>query len=81
MSKPPKQRKKCVYPWEAKEVCITMGAALGAVDLVEMLEREAQPRGKAFDSFPEVAFRERRQLVEQWLNNSRVDKDHQNLEG
>jgi len=68
-------------PWEAKEVRIAMRAALGTVDLIQMLEREVQLRSKAFDPFSKVAFGERRQLIKEWLNDSRVDEDHQNLEG
>lgn len=58
-----------------------MGAALGTVDFIQMLEREVQLRGKAFDSFLKGAFGEWGQLVEERLNHSRIDKDHQNLEG
>lgn len=58
-----------------------MGAALGTVDLIQMFEWEPQLRSKALDSLSKVAFRERRQFIEEWLNDSRVDKDHQNLEG
>lgn len=68
--------KKCDYPWEAEEVGIAMRTTFGTIDLIQMFEREVQLRGKTFDSFPKVAFRERRQLVEEWLDDSRIDKDH-----
>ena len=58
-----------------------MGAALRTVDFIQMLEREVQLRSEALDSFLKVAFREWRQLVEERLDDGRIDKDHQNLEG
>ena len=58
-----------------------MRAALGAVDLIQMLKGELQLGSQTFYPFPELAIREWRQLVEEWLNDSRVDKDHQDLEG
>jgi hypothetical protein len=58
-----------------------MRATLGTVNLVQMLKREVQLRGQTFNSFSKVAFLEWRQLVEEWLNDGRVDEDHQDLEG
>jgi len=67
-------------PWEAKEVGIAVRAALGTINLVQVLERELELRSQTFNPFPKAAFREWRQFVEEWLNNSRVDEDHQDLE-
>ena len=58
-----------------------MRAALGTVDLIQVLEGELQLGSQAFNPGPKVAHRERRQLVEERLNDSRVDEDHQDLEG
>jgi hypothetical protein len=55
--------------------------ALGTIDLIQMLEGELELGGQTFDPFSKVPFREWRQLVEERLNDSRVDKDHQDLEG
>lgn len=57
MSKTPAGRKESSYPREAKEVRIAMRAALGTVDLIQMLQRETQLRSQAFGSFPELALR------------------------
>jgi len=56
-------------------------AALGTVDLIQVLKGEFQPGSQTLNPLSKVAFREWRQLVEEWLNDGRVDKDHQNLEG
>lgn len=58
-----------------------MRAALGTVDFIQMLEGELELGSQTFDPFLKVAFREWGQLVEEWLDNGRVDKDHQDLEG
>jgi len=55
--------------------------ALGTIDLIQMLEGKLELGGQTFDPFSKVPFRKWRQLVEEWLNDSRVDKDHQDLEG
>lgn len=57
-----------------------MRAALGTINLVQVLEGELELRSQTFNPFPKAAFREWRQFVEEWLNNSRVDEDHQDLE-
>jgi len=56
-------------------------AALGTVDLIQVLKGELQLGSQTLDPLSKIAFREWRQLVEERLNDSRVDKDHQNLEG
>ena len=70
-----------VYPWEAKEVGVAVRAALGAIDFIQMRKREVQTGSQAFDPFPKVAFWERRQFVKEWLNDGRVEENHQDLEG
>lgn len=58
-----------------------MRAALGTVDLIQMLKGELELGSQIFDPFSKVALGKWRQLVEEWLDDSRVDQDHQNLEG
>ena len=58
-----------------------MRAALGTIDFIQMLEGEFELRSQTFNPFTKVPFRKWRQLVEEWLDDSRVDKDHQDLEG
>ena len=58
-----------------------MRTALGTIDLVQMLKGKLELGGQIFDSFSEAPFRKWRQFVEEWLNDSRIDKDHQDLEG
>jgi len=58
-----------------------MGAALGTIDLIQVLEGELQLGSQTFNLAPKAALREWCQLVEEWLNDGRVDKDHQDLEG
>lgn len=57
MSKAPVGLKESDYPWEAKEVRIAMRAALGTVDLIQMLQRETQLRSQTLSSFPKLALR------------------------
>ena len=57
-----------------------MGASLRAVDLVKVLERELELRRERLDASPEIAFRERRQFVEEGLDNSWVKDYHRKLE-
>lgn len=57
-----------------------MRAALRAVDLVQVLERELEARGERLDARAELARGERRELVEQRLDERRVDHHHRQLE-
>lgn len=57
-----------------------MGAALRAVDLVEMSKREFQLPSQGFDAGPELACRQRGELVKERLNDHRIDDDHDHLE-
>lgn len=58
-----------------------MRTALGTIDLIQVLKGELELGGQTFDPCSKVPFGKRRQLVEKRLNDSRIDKDHQNLEG
>lgn len=40
---------KVIYPWETVEVGVGVGAALRAVDHVEVCEREVESLGKGFN--------------------------------
>jgi hypothetical protein len=55
-------------------------AALRTVNLVEVLEWEVQFCSKGFNPGSEVALGQGRKLVEEWLNESGVDHDHDHLE-
>jgi hypothetical protein len=57
-----------------------MGASLRAIDLVKVLERELELRRERLDASPEVAFWERREFVEEGLDNSWVKDYHRKLE-
>ena len=68
------------YPRKAKEVCVRVRRALRAVDLVQVLERELELGREPLDAGAEVALGERRELVEQRLDDGRVEHDHRQLE-
>ena len=68
------------YEWKTEEVSVAVGAALRAVNLVQVLERELEPRCERFNAGAQFTLREWRQLVEQRLNNRRVQDDHRQLE-
>ena len=57
-----------------------MGAALGAVDLVQVLERELELGSQVFDSGAEVTLCQGRELVEEGLDHGGVEYDHDKLE-
>ena len=69
------------YPWQTKEVCITMRAPLRTVDLVQMGQGELETGCQTLDTRPKFTGFKRRELVEQRLNNSRIQNDHDELEG
>lgn len=50
-----------------------MRTALGAIDLIQMLKGELELGSQTFDPFSKVALGERRQLIEERLDDSRVD--------
>ena len=58
-----------------------MRTALGTIDLIQVLKGELELGGQTFDPCSKVPLRKWRQLVEKRLNDGRVDKDHQDLEG
>lgn len=69
------------HPGEPEEVRVAVGAALGAVDLVEVGEGELELAGESFDAGTQLAIRERGELVKEWLDDHRVNDDHDQLEG
>lgn len=68
------------HPGEPEEVRVAVGAALRAVDLVEVLQRELEFRGESLDACAQFALGEGRQFVEQRLDDGRVQDDHGELE-
>jgi hypothetical protein len=68
------------YPGKTEEVGIAVGAAFGAVDLVQVLERELELGGQVFDSGAEVTIGQRRELVKEGLDHGGVEDDHDKLE-
>ena len=68
------------YPGKTEEVGIAVGAALGAVDLVQVLERELELGSQVFDSGAEVTLSQGRELVEEGLDHGGVEDDHDKLE-
>ena len=57
-----------------------MRATLRAVDFVQVLEREVKLRGKVLDTQAQLSAGERRKLVEERLDDGRVQNDHHHLE-
>ena len=70
-----------LLPGETKEIGVGVGAALAAVDDVELVQGELEAGGKRLDLCLELAVLEGRQLVEQGQNSDRVDGDHEDLKG
>lgn len=70
-----------LLPGEAKEVGVGVGAALAAVDDVELVQGELEAGGKGLDLCLELTVLEGRQLVEQGQDGDGVDGDHEDLEG
>lgn len=70
-----------LLPGETKEIRVGVGAALAAVDDVELVQGELEAGGKRLDLCLELAVLEGRQLVEQGQDGNRVDGDHKDLEG
>ena len=68
------------HPWETEEVGVTVRATLGPIDFVQMLQWEFQLRREGFDSTTQFAFSQRRQLVEQRLDDGGIKDDHNHLE-
>lgn len=68
-------------PGQAEEVGIAVRATLGAVDLVQVLEGEAQFARKVLDACAKLAIRKRGNLVEEWLDDGRVYDHNGELEG
>ena len=58
-----------------------MGTSLRAVDLVKVLERERELGRERLDASPEFAIWERREFVEEGLDDSWIKDYHRKLEG
>lgn len=67
-------------PGQAEEIGVTMRAALASINLVEVLEREVEFRGECLCPGTEITIFERRQLVEERLDDGWVEQDHDELE-
>lgn len=76
---------KCVeqdnlfLPGQAGEIGVRVGGALGAVDDLELAERELQTGGQSFDAVLQRAGLERRELVEDRDDDDGVDGDGEEL--
>jgi hypothetical protein len=57
-----------------------MGTSLRAVDLVKVLERKFELRCERLNASPELALWERRQFVEEGLDDSWIKDYHRKLE-
>lgn len=68
-----------LLPWKAKEVGIAVGTALTSIDNVELLEGELELRGQSLNTGLQLAWLQRRKLVEQWEDGDRVDSNHEDL--
>ncbi len=69
-----------LLPRETKEVGIAMGAALAAVNHIQLMQRELELLGQGLDVGLELAFLQGRQLVEEGQNGNGVDGNHEDLE-
>lgn len=69
-----------LLPGETKEVGVGVGAALAAVNDVELVQGELEAGSESLDTGLELAILEGRQLVEQRQDSDRVDGDHEDLE-
>lgn len=69
-----------LLPGQTSEVGIAVGAALAAVNDLQLREREVQALGKSFDSVFERAGLERGKLVEKRNNDDGVDGDGEELD-
>ena len=69
-----------LLPWETKEVSIAVGTALASVDNVELLERELELGSQGLDTRLQLAWLQRRKLIEQWQDGDWIDGNHEDLE-
>ena len=69
-----------LLPGHAKEVGVAVGAALAAINDVQLGERELELLGQVLDAALELALLKGRELVEQGQNEDGVDGDHDHLE-
>jgi hypothetical protein len=69
-----------LLPGETKEIGVGVGAALAAIDDVELVQGKLEAGGEGFNTRLEVAILERGELVEQGQDGNGVDGDHEDLE-
>ena len=69
-----------LLPGQTKEVCVAVRAALAAVDDEERVEREIEAFGESLDPLLQSSIFKRRELIEQWKDDDRIDRDHEHLE-
>ena len=69
-----------LLPWEAEEVSIRMGRALGAVDNVEFGKGELVAVGKLVNLGLELSIFKRGELIEEREDPDGVDGDHDELQ-
>jgi hypothetical protein len=68
------------YPRKTEEICVAVRASFRSIDLIKMFEGKFELRRQGFDSVTQVTFGERRQFVEEWLDNGRIENDQGHLE-
>ena len=71
---------RSTYPRKTEEVRITVRTALGPVDLVQMLQWELELVREGLNACAQLALRERREFVEERLDERGVNEDHDDLE-
>lgn len=69
-----------LLPGHAEEVGVAVGAALAAINDVQLGEGELELLGQILNAALELTLLKGRELVEQRQNEDRVDGDHDNLE-
>ena len=68
-----------LLPRETIEECVRVGATLATINHIEFMKRKFEAGSEVFDFSFELAVFQRRQFVEQRLDESRVDGDSKKL--
>lgn len=69
-----------LLPGQSKEVGVAVSTALATVNDIQFLQGEFQLAGKVLDTSLEFTGLQRRQLVEQWQNRNRIDRNGKDLD-
>ena len=54
-----------LLPWHTKEVCVTVGASLAAINDIQFMKWELQPVGKSFNASFQITGLKRRKFIEE----------------